>query len=288
MSATRKLGTIALLAVIVFILSFVVSFAVTGVASALAQPSGQGSDHGYAPPSDETPPPQDRDVYNDTPMPEGAEGAVAEGHDPTQHFNFFGIHYSGKDEYGGKFGDGVMVDEKTGVTVKEEEPMSPPFIFMVLNFLLLMGILVWKGRPAVQQIAAERHDQIKSALDEAAKLRQQAADKLAEYEARLKDADTEIKTLVEGMKKDAEADKARILDNAAKQSAQMKKDAETRIAAEIDFARAALTREVTAAAAAATEKLLREKLQVGDQSKLVAAFINDVQAASAVDLKERR
>ena len=90
------------------------------------------------------------------------------------------------------------------------------------------------------------------------------------------------------MKKDAEADKARILDNAAKQSAQMKKDAEARIAAEIDFARAALTREVTAAAAAATEKLLREKLQVGDQSKLVAAFINDVQAASAVDLKERR
>lgn len=250
-----------------------------------------GSDHGYAPPSDETPP-----TNNELPGV-GATEAPPEGtghvddhaghHDPTQHFNFLNFSYRGKDEYGGKLGDGKMVDEKTGVTVKEEEPMSPPFVFMILNFLLLLGILVWKGKPAVVQMAAERHDQIKTALDEAAKLRKQAADKLAEYETKLKDADAEIARMVEGMKKDAETDKARILENAAKQSAQLKKDAEARIAAEIEYARAALTREVTAAATAATEKILREKMQPADQSKLVTAFINDVQAASAVDLKER-
>jgi len=280
MSSAKKLTLLALLAVAMF------------AATAVAQPAeGGGSDHGYAPPSDETPP-----TNNELPgvgatetAPEGTGHAEhAGGHDPTQHFNFFGMSWHGKDEYGGKLGDGQMVDEKTGVVVKEEEPMSPPFIFMVLNFLLLLGILVWKGKPAVTQMAADRHDQIKTALDEAAKLRQQAADKLAEYEAKLKDADAEIQKMVEGMKKDAETDKARILDNAAKQSAQLKKDGEARIAAEIEYARAALTREVTAAATTATEKLLREKMQPGDQSKLVAAFINDVQAASAVDLKERR
>jgi len=286
MNATKKLGTIALLAVAVFLASYIVSFALTGVASAFAQPAEQGSDHGYAPPSDEGPPPEGGQVEGTPAQPAGAEHA--EHHDPTQHFNFLNFSYLGKDEYGGKLGDGQMVDEKTGAITKEEEPMSPPFVFMVLNFLLLMGILVWKGRPAVQQIAAERHDQIKTALDEAAKLRQQAADKLAEYETKLKDADAEIKKMVEGMRKDAETDKARILDNAERQSAQMKKDAEARIAAEIEFARAALTREVTVAATTATEKILREKMQPGDQSKLVSAFINDVQAASAVELKERR
>lgn len=274
MSSAKKLTGVALLALAMF------------AANAAAQPAeGGGSDHGYAPPSDETPP-----TNKELGPTEGTEHVDdhAGHHDPTQHFNFFGFSWRGKDEFGGKLGDGQMVDEKTGEVVKEEEPMSPPFVFMVLNFLLLLGILIWKGKPAVTQMAADRHDQIKTALDEAAKLRQQAADKLAEYEAKLKDADVEIQKMVEGMKKDAEADKARILDNAAKQSAQLKRDAEARIAAEIEYARAALTREVTAAATTATEKLLREKMQPGDQSKLVTAFINDVQAASAVDLKERR
>ncbi len=279
MPSVRKLGTIASFAV--------VAFAVTGVAIALAQPAESpgsgGSDHGYAPPSDERPPAPDQNtagVTQDAP-PEGTEHVDARGHvtqhDPTKHFNFLNFSYRGKDEFGGKLGDGQMVDEHTGEVVREEEPMSPPFVFMVLNFLLLMGILVWKGKPAAQQIARDRHDQIKTALDEAAKLREQAAEKLAEYEARLKDADAEIAAMVAGMKKEAEVDKARILDNAEKQAAQMKKDAEARIAAEIEYARAVLTREVTAAAAGATEKLLREQMQPADQSKLVSSFINDVQ-----------
>lgn len=264
--------------------------------TAYAQPAeqdGSGSarpDHGYAPPSDEPPPgtgSEPNAANKDLPGVDQANPAEAAhgGHgDPTQHFNFFGFSYRGKDEYGGKFGDGQMVDPKTGQVVRdehgkaaEEEPMSPPFVFMVLNFLLLMGILVWKGGPIVKSLAAERHDQIKNALDEAAKLRQQAADKLAEYESKLADADTQIKNLVDGMKKDAEADKARILENAERQAAQMKKDAETRIAAEIELARAQLTREVTAAAAAATEKLLREKMQPADQATLVGNFISNVQ-----------
>lgn len=275
-------------------IALVLGLALAGTAS--AQPAeGSGSDHGYAPPSDETPP-----TNNELPgvgateaPPAGTQhvaehGEHAEHHDPTQHFNFFNFSWSGKDEFGGRMGDGQMVDEKTGQVVKEEEPMSPPFVFMILNFLLLLGILIWKGKPVAVQMAAERHDQIKTALDEAAKLRKQAADKLAEYETKLKDADAEIKAMVEGMKKDAEADKARILENAEKQSAQLKRDAESRIAAEIEFARAALTREVTAAAAAATEKILREKMQASDQSKLVSTFIADLQAGSTADLKERR
>jgi F0F1-type ATP synthase membrane subunit b/b' len=84
------------------------------------------------------------------------------------------------------------------------------------------------------------------------------------------------------MRIDAENDKKRILAAAEVQAAQMKKDAEQRIAAEIEAARAMLTREVTAASAAATEKLLREKMTAGDQQNLVNAFITDVQNAGAV------
>lgn len=218
---------------------------------------------------------------------EGGNADDEEEPDPTRHFNFFGFQaghlfdYLGKDEYGGKFGDGKMEDPQTGRVVHEEEPASPPFIFMLLNFALLLGLLAWKGWPVAQKVAEERHDLIKTALDEAAKLRKQAADKLAEYEARLQDADAEIKKLVDGMRVDAENDKKRILAAAEAQAAQMKRDAELRIAAEIELARAQLTREVTAAAASATEQLLREKMTAGDQQTLVGAFITDVQHAGS-------
>jgi F-type H+-transporting ATPase subunit b len=83
------------------------------------------------------------------------------------------------------------------------------------------------------------------------------------------------------MRADAEADKKRILEAAERQAAQMKRDAELRIAAEIETARAVLTREVTAAATAATEQILREKLTAADQQKLVGAFIGDLQGAAS-------
>ena len=197
--------------------------------------------------------------------------------DPSKHFNYTNVHYSGKDEYGGPFGDGK--EEAPEGTLHEEEAMSPPFIFMVLNFVILMGLL-WKYLlPAGQKMAAERHDLIDSALKEAAKLRDQAKAKLAEYEARVKNLDAEIAKLVEGIRADAEGDKARILEQAQQQAATMKREAEQRIQAEIELARTALTKEVTLAASAAAEKLLKEKVTADDQRGLVATFIKNVDAS---------
>ena len=207
--------------------------------------------------------------------------------DPTKHFNWADnwFSYKKKDVYGGPLGDGKMVDPHTGQPVidphtgaaAEEEPMSPPFVFMLLNFGILLLILAKYGGPAARKLAQERHDQIKTALDEAAKLRDQAAQKLAEYETRIKDVDSEVKKLVDGIRADAEADKKRILEAAAAQAVQMKKDADQRIAAEIELARTQLTREVASAAANATEKMLKEKVTADDQTKLVTTFIGNVQ-----------
>jgi F-type H+-transporting ATPase subunit b len=214
---------------------------------------------------------------SDTAGREQEHKEAEEDPDPTQHFNFFDFSYRGKDEYDGKFGDGVEVN-KQGVALHDEEPKSPPFIFMLINFAILVWLLIKYLLPAGQQVAAERHDAIKNALDEAAALRDQAKLKLAEYDARVKGLDDEIKKLVDGIRADAEADKARILEQAQAQSAQLKKDAEQRIAAEIELARTALTKEVTAAATSAAEKLLKEKVTPEDQRGLVTTFIKNVEA----------
>ncbi|HEY1556883.1 MAG TPA: ATP synthase F0 subunit B [Kofleriaceae bacterium] len=197
--------------------------------------------------------------------------------DPTSQFNFLNFSYRGKDEYGGQFGDGKMVDPKTGETVPgEEEPMSAPFVLALLNFGILLLILAKYLAPAGHKVAAERHDQIKTALDEAAKLRDEAKRKLTEYEGRISGVDAEIGKLVEGIRADAEADKKRILENAERQAAQMKRDAEQRIAAEIETARAQLTAEVAAAAAAAAASLVRDKSTPDDQKRLVTSFVSGI------------
>lgn len=215
--------------------------------------------------------------------------APAHGHheDPSKTFNFFHLNYWGKDRFGGKYGDGVE-----GPHAAPEEKMSAPFILMVVNFGLLLLILAKFGGPAGRKMAESRSDQIKVALDEAAALRNKAAAKLAEYETRLADADAEINKMVENMRADAAAEKERIAANAANAAAAMQRDAELRIAAEIERARFELRTEVTAAATAAAEKLLAQKATAGDQTKLFEQFIGDMQQVASqrgnAPTKERR
>jgi F-type H+-transporting ATPase subunit b len=207
----------------------------------------------------------------------GAHGDAAHGAhhaDPSKHFNWFDVGYKKKDIAGGKLGDGEQNGEPG------EEPMSAPFALMLLNFGILLVILAKLGGPAARKMAETRSDQIKGALDEAAKLRQAAADKLDEYSTKLTAAEAEMKSMLDGMRADAEAERARIVTAAEAQAAAVKKDAEQRIAAEIQRARVELAREVSLAATAAAEQLLRDKATAADHTKLIDTFVKDVEAAA--------
>ncbi len=203
---------------------------------------------------------------------EAGEGAHGGGHkDPSKTFNYFDIGYNKKDLYGGKYGDGVQ-----GPHDEPEEKMSAPFVLMLVNFGLLLILLAKLGGPAVRRMAETRSDQIKRALDEAGRLRQAAAEKLDEYSSKLSAAEAEMQAMLDNMRADAAAEKARILAAAEAQAQAMQRDAEQRIAAEIALARATLTREVAAAAAAAAEQLIRAKATPADHTRLVDSFVADV------------
>jgi F-type H+-transporting ATPase subunit b len=198
-------------------------------------------------------------------------------HDPSKHFNWFDVGYKKKDLHGGKLGDGVQGPHEA----PGEEGMGAPFALMLLNFGLLLVLLAKYGGPAARKMAESRSDQIKGALDEAARLRTAAAAKLDEYGARLSAAESEMTAMLEGMRADAEHERARIMAAAEAQAAAVKKDAELRIAAEIQRARVELAREVTLAATAAAEKLLRDKATAADHTRLIDTFVKDVEQAAA-------
>jgi len=82
--------------------------------------------------------------------------------------------------------------------------------------------------------------------------------------------------MITTMREAAEAERQRIIANAEAQAVALKKDAEERVAAEIDRARHILQHEVVAAAAQVAEKLLREKTTPTDQAGLVDNFIRGI------------
>ncbi|MEZ4367693.1 MAG: hypothetical protein R2939_15665 [Kofleriaceae bacterium] len=223
------------------------------------------------------------------------DGGHGGGHgDPSKHFNFFDgvpFGYTSMDIEGGPLGDGKLGTGEHARPLAPGEPeegMSAPFIGMLFNFAVLLILLYWKAGPIATTAARERSEQIESALEEAAKLRAAAQAKLDEYGAKLAAADAEITKMVEGMRADAEAEKARVLAAADAQAAAMKRDADERIAAEIARARALLTREVTSAAARAAEQLVRDRATAADQTRLVDGFIADLAAAPKPSSKEQR
>lgn len=156
---------------------------------------------------------------------------------------------------------------------------KPPAAFMLLNFAIFAGLLIWKGGPPLRRYLHQRHTEIKEALEEASRLREEAREKLEDYTQRLEKADTEVQNLVAEIRSDAEAEKKRILEEAERQAAAIKRDAESRVEAETQRARAALEREVVAAAIARAQDLLREKATPSDQAGLVDGFIRDLGAA---------
>jgi len=218
-----------------------------------AQPHGEGGGEGH----------------------EAAGAGHAEHGDPTKNFNWTGhwapfgsSSYNNLDEHGGSLESG-------------EEHMSVPFVLVLINFGIILFILGWKVAPIARQMAEKRSDDIKGALDEAGRLRDQAKAKLEEYSAKLKAADTEINRMLQQLRADAEAERARIIAAAEEAAALMKKDADDRIRMEIERANVALQQEVVRAATIAAEQILREKTTPADHQKLVDAFLGNVVAAAA-------
>ena len=192
-------------------------------------------------------------VVEESADPHHGEGGEAHpaGHAP--HINWFSFDY------------------------RDDPEKGPPLGMAILNFAILVGLLVVFAGPKLRKYLHTRHDTIKRELEEGKRLRAEAARTLEEYKNKIAGVDAEVAKLVSEIRKQAEDEKARIVAEAEAHAAQVKRDAELRIAAEIDRSRRLLEREVVDAAIAAAEKILRDSARDDDQRRMVQDFISDVE-----------
>lgn len=81
---------------------------------------------------------------------------------------------------------------------------------LILNFVIIAGLLVWALRKSVPGIMRARNESIQKALEEARRASQDASQRLAEIEKRLRQMDVEIGQMQASAEKEAESEEARI------------------------------------------------------------------------------
>jgi F-type H+-transporting ATPase subunit b len=156
--------------------------------------------------------------------------------------------------------------------------LSDPTFWVLVAFVIFVA-LVWKpGSRMVAQMLDERSEKIRSDLDKAAKLREEAQALLAEYQKKQREALKDAEAIVAAAKAEAEAlskQAAADLETSLKRREQL---ALQRIAQ----AEAQALTDVRAAAVdlamQATRKILTDKLDAGRQDALIDSAIKELPA----------
>lgn len=150
-----------------------------------------------------------------------------------------------------------------------------------VNFAIFFAIL-WKfALPPIQAYFAKRREELQANLNEAKLLREEAAAMLAEYESRLDALDAEREALLVEYREQGEREKERIIEDATRQVAKLRVDAERVIEQEVKKAKAALEARAVEQALTIARERVEQKLATGGQDKLVHRYIEDLKKIDA-------
>jgi F-type H+-transporting ATPase subunit b len=150
-------------------------------------------------------------------------------------------------------------------------------VWVAFAFIVFLGVLAYVGaHRTIAKALDDRTARIMAELDEARRLKEEAAQLLADYQRKRHEAENEAQGIIAGAKAEAERLAAEAKTRMEEFVARRTKMAETKIAQ----AEAQATADVRAAAAdaavAAAEKILRQQTQGPLAGDLIARGIDDV------------
>ncbi|MGN6308672.1 MAG: F0F1 ATP synthase subunit B family protein [Xanthobacteraceae bacterium] len=157
--------------------------------------------------------------------------------------------------------------------------LSQPEFWVAVAFVILMVVFIYVGVPGVVTKALDhRADRIKAELDDARRLKDEAAALVADYKARYASAEREAQDIVTNAKAEAERiavdAKARMEDFVSRRT----KAAETKIAQAEAQALADVRAAAADAAVTAASQILTKSVSGSVADDLLAKGIQDVRA----------
>ena len=161
--------------------------------------------------------------------------------------------------------------EALGISLKE-------FIFYLINFLILMGVLTrFLYKPFLNMLAT-RKQSIKDALDNAELINRRADEKMEQYSKRISKVEEESREIIRTAKIQADAQARDIIEDARKDAGDIIAKAEKTIEKEKEKAMEEMKLEIAVLAVMAAEKIVEREIQRAGQEAIVEEVIRQARS----------
>jgi F-type H+-transporting ATPase subunit b len=147
-------------------------------------------------------------------------------------------------------------------------------VWTIISFLVLLIVLAKFAWKPILKILGDREGQIRGALEQADRARNEAAEMIKQNEKNLARAEEQYQKMIREGKAFAEKMKDDLVLKAKQQAEQELKQAAAEIQRNVDAARLQLRSEIADLAIKATEKILEETLDERRQKKLADSVMN--------------
>ena len=156
-------------------------------------------------------------------------------------------------------------------------PDTSTFVWQVINFLLLVGALVFLVRKPAKAYFQERREGIVSQLDEAAELQRDAEESYARWQRQLVDLESEVAQIRATAQERAEREATQILADARATAERIQQDAAAAIDSELRRAQAQLRAETSELAVELAAGILEQSVTDDDRGRLLDEFITRIE-----------
>ena len=150
------------------------------------------------------------------------------------------------------------------------------FVWSVITFLILVGVLYRFAFNPLMRLQRARQAEIHQSILDAENLRDEAQQLLADYKRQLAQARTEADAIVDRARKAGESTKAEILEEARVQAQANLAKARQQIERDTNQALQKIREEAADLAITATAKVARSSLSEQDQLRLIKEAINEI------------
>jgi F-type H+-transporting ATPase subunit b len=161
-------------------------------------------------------------------------------------------------------------------------PTTGLMIWTLVTFVIVLLVLRKYAFGPIQQLLDARRKAITADLDAAEGARTEAQTTLAEYREQLAEARKEAGKIVEDARRVADERRAAAVAELEAEKARLMRQTQDEIAAETRQALNAIKQQVADLAVAATEKVVRARLDEAEQRRLIDEALGDVDLSTLV------
>ena len=152
------------------------------------------------------------------------------------------------------------------------------WVFKIINFGILVGLLVKFGKKPLKDFLVNRHNKVQEKIDEAARLMTEAEAMKKEYEARLSKLDGEIEAFKAKVVEETKKESEKVLSEARAFAAKIEEQARLTYAQEVKEVTGKIKEEIAKLALDKAERLVVERVNKSDNDRLVEEFIEKLRS----------